>query len=127
MRHRKLHWLLLAWAELAGDEGAQVRRWTGALLDDDGAVVRLAQAFTRMGETFSLGGHGFLGDRVPTRIPQVDRAALAKVCDADRLVARVEELRSQGVPGVAEAALERFAVGLRHRTPMDSRDLATGQ
>ncbi len=50
--------------------------------------------------------HGFLGDRMPTKVPRVDRAALARVCDVERLVARVEELLARGPSAESQPALK---------------------
>lgn len=111
--HPKLWRLLFTWAECAGDDGAQVRRWTDALLDDDEAVAKLAQALMSLGESFAIDSHGFLGDRVPTKVPQVDRAALVKICDAGRLVARVEELLAHADSPESNTALKQFLVGIR--------------
>ena len=122
LRHPKLRQLLFAWVERAGDGGAQVRRWTAKLLDDDKAVVRLAKALTFLGESIGLGGHGFLGDRVATKVPQVDRAALAKVCDADRLAARAEELLARGPREEDRTVLQQFVGGLQRRPPPSAEE-----
>lgn len=123
LRHQKLRQLLFAWAERAGDDGAQVRRWTDGLLDEDGAVVRLAETLTFLGESFGLGGNGFLGDRVATKLPQVDRTALAKVCDPERLTTRVTELLERSPPDVDRIILKRFTEGLRRcRLPSSAEE-----
>ncbi len=122
LRHQKLRQLLFAWAERAGDDGVQVRRWTEGLLDEDGAVVRLAETLTFLGESFGLGGSGFLGDRVATKLPQVDSNVIAKVCDPERLTKRVEELLERSPPVVGRMILERFIEGLKRRRRASSSE-----
>lgn len=111
---RKLGRLLSAWANYAGDNGAQARRWTTAQLESDQAVVRLAEALTFLGERIGLGGQGFLGDRVATKVPQVSRAALARLCDEEHLIARARELLAGGMSGENGAILQRFVAGLQY-------------
>ncbi|WP_338666021.1 P-loop NTPase fold protein [Pararoseomonas sp. SCSIO 73927] len=106
--HPRLRPLLFAWKRLAEDEGRQVRRWTSARLEEDRGVLRFAETFISYGETYALGGHGSLGDRVATRIPQVDRTVLARVCDVARLDERVATLLREDVSPDEEAVLRQF-------------------
>jgi predicted KAP-like P-loop ATPase len=122
LRHRRVVTLLHAWANFADDDGAQVRRWTNAALESDAAVVRLAEAFTSVNQSISLGDStSFLGDRVATSSINVDRAGVARVCDLDRLVARVEELRAQDIPTQSKHMLDQFVEGLRSAAHREMR------
>ncbi|WP_338661312.1 P-loop NTPase fold protein [Pararoseomonas sp. SCSIO 73927] len=106
--HPSLRSLLFAWKRLAEDEGRQVRRWTRARLEEDRSVLKFAETFISYGETYALGGLGSLGDRVATRIPQVDRRALARVCDIAHLDERAATLLAEGVSPENEAILKQF-------------------
>ncbi|PZR12971.1 MAG: hypothetical protein DI532_12460 [Azospirillum brasilense] len=115
--HPRLRDLLFAWARWAEDEGAQVRRWTGARLEENRSVVRFANAFTFFGEAYALGGLGSLGDRVATKTPQVDRTALARVCDVARLDERAATLLRECASPEDEGILRRFLEARRPGLP----------
>lgn len=112
LTHRRLRSLLHAWADLAEDDGAQVRRWTKAQLMQDSAIVLLAEAFTHTARSASIGDGHSLGDRVATVRPIVDRVSVTRVCDLDRLTARVEQLRAGDIDPERKVALDRFIEGL---------------
>jgi len=98
--------LLVRWVEL-GDESF-VRTWTDTLLANDQDVLALADAATSIGRAHSS------GDYVSTEIPQVDRKALEKVLDVERLVSRVDEVSTRDLPRAQEIAA-KFHAGLRTR------------
>lgn len=77
-------YVLFRWYDFT-DKSDEPRNWTDALLTDDNAVAKLADAFT--GESWSIGMGGFggsLGDRVSTsqKRAQMDNAHLIIDVDA---------------------------------------------
>jgi predicted KAP-like P-loop ATPase len=116
--HRRLGELLHSWARLADDSGVQARRWTSVKLREDSAVIHLAAAFTSESQAAGIGTGSSLGDRVTTRAVRVNRDAIAAVCDVDRLLRRVEELRQRDIPQESRIILDRFIEGI-NRGPID--------
>jgi hypothetical protein len=91
--HPQLGYLLFRWQELAQDDGATVRSWTGNQLEHDEAVARFAKAFTR--ETWTQGmGMAGLGDRVAVRNLEASMKGLEKVLDVENFRRRLDELRT---------------------------------
>jgi hypothetical protein len=100
--------LLFRWARLAGDGGQQVRAWTSARLDEDGALPALAAA--SVGPVWSQGISlaGGLGDHVAQRSWRLHQG-MSEVLDVDRLVGRSRDLLSSGaVEGPGREALQRL-------------------
>jgi len=94
--HLKLGDLLFRWRELSGDDGQEVRQWTGARLERDNMVKKLAQALTSYGWTQNIGSDG-LGDRVFVRRPEIHLDEIPKIVDANRFRQRVAEVAQRDV------------------------------
>lgn len=96
----------------SSDDGkVSARSIADAWLADDRATIRLAQSVTSIGWSHG-GGFDDMGDRVSRMHPNVHPQSLAKLLDADRLHARVVELReTAGLDAVDKAILDRFIQG----------------
>jgi predicted KAP-like P-loop ATPase len=88
--HPQLGSLLYRWRDLAGNDGAEVKQWTGAQLSQDDMIVKLAKAFTSHGWSHSV------SDTVAKRTTLANIPGVELIMDKDRLRARVEELASKG-------------------------------
>jgi predicted KAP-like P-loop ATPase len=88
--HPQLGSLLYRWRDLAGNDGAEVKQWTGAQLSRDDMIVKLAKAFTSHGWSHSV------SDTVAKRTTLANIPGVELIMDKDRLRARVEELASKG-------------------------------
>jgi predicted KAP-like P-loop ATPase len=94
--------LLHRWMELAADDGAAVREWTGAQMEADAGIRRLAIAFTSYGWSQGLGFAG-LGDLVAKRTTRAQVGALDKILDVPAFRRRVEQVSmSADAPEVSE-------------------------
>ncbi|MCB1884563.1 MAG: AAA family ATPase [Geminicoccaceae bacterium] len=108
VRHPKLHFLALVWADVSGSD--VVRAWTDGLLDSDEDALRLAKATTGV-----VHAHGS-GDRVPRALPRVNRAELERVMNPERLLARLDIIAAAPTTSAeARTVVERFKKGLAHR------------
>ncbi|VVD95466.1 hypothetical protein PMO31116_01830 [Pandoraea morbifera] len=95
LAHRDLSYLLNWWADLATDDGAEVRAWTSGVFASDDGVRQLAKAFTSYGWTQSM-GFGGMGDVVAQRVTRVHRKGMARLLDLDAFRLRVEAVASNG-------------------------------
>lgn len=90
--HRQLTYLLFRWRDLAGKDGAVVKKWIKAQLKRDDAAVKIAKAFTSYG--WSQGS----GDRVAKRNTRASVDSLDQIMDSAEFRRRVEELASKDTP-----------------------------
>lgn len=107
--------LLYGWHSFADDDGAAVKAWTAAALDDDEMVARLAAVFTSHSWSHEMGFHG-LGDLVSKRNDRASVESLEKIMDRDHFRSRVEELagRDDLEDELAEP-VRRFLRAWQHR------------
>lgn len=99
----------------SGEKGkADAREIANAWLQDDRATIKLARSVTSTGWSQG-GGFGPMGDRVARSFSRVHPESLANLLDAERLHARVVELRGAGNLAPADmAVLDRFIEGWEH-------------
>jgi hypothetical protein len=92
--HGQLTYLLFRWREIAGKDGAAVKKWINIQLKKDDAVVKLAKAFTS--HNWSQGmGFGGLGDRVAKRNIRASVDSLDQIMDSAGFRRRVEKLAAK--------------------------------
>jgi len=119
--HRQLPYLLHRWCDLAGKDGAAVKRWTKAQLKDDTAVAKLARAFT--GYSWSQGmGFAGLGDTVAKRNTRASVDALDRIMDRAAFRKRVEALsKAKSLPSDEQQAIDTFLEAWRRhdKNPRD--------
>lgn len=95
--HRQLPFLLFRWRDLAGKNGAAVKKWTKAQLKTDEGVVKLAKAFTSYSWSQGMGFAG-LGDRVAKRNTRASVDSLDLIMDKAEFRKRVEALAAKKTP-----------------------------
>jgi predicted KAP-like P-loop ATPase len=100
-RAKRLPYLLFRWRDLAADDGAEVKAWADAQMDNDAMIVVFAKAFTTYSWSQAL-GLGGLGDVVAKRRTDAAVDGLDNILDKGKLRRRVEELATRG--GLAEDA-----------------------
>jgi hypothetical protein len=108
--------LLYRWRDLAGKNGAAVKKWTKAQLKSDAAVVTLAKAFTSYSWSQGMGFAG-LGDRVAKRNTRASVDSLDLIMDKAEFRKRVEALVGKKTPLADEDAetVRTFLVAWRKR------------
>ncbi|GJL56598.1 MAG: NTPase [Nitrospirales bacterium] len=94
--HRDLLSILYFWRDFLGNDPAEVRMWTDALLDNGEALVILAKAFTGESWSYAQGGFGRLGDNVATRNSTVRIDENTDIIDQEKFRLKLEELQSNG-------------------------------
>jgi hypothetical protein len=100
---------LLQWVGLGGE--TEVGAWTNSALSDDASIVSLAKAATQISLSHAM------EDRVTRERPVVDRPALEKVVDVDRMMARLDAIAA-AVPGPdALRVIRDFKRGLKGGRP----------
>ncbi len=90
LHHKDLIFILYRWSEFRDvrpDEISEVRVWTDQLLDDDQALVVLAQRM--MSESWS----GSFGDSVAMREDSLRLVEDPKIIDIEKLIGRIKELQ----------------------------------
>jgi predicted KAP-like P-loop ATPase len=95
--HRELPYLLFRWRDLAGRDGAAVKKWTKAQLKKDDAVVKIAKAFTSYSWSQGMGFAG-LGDRVSKRNTRASVDSLDLIMDSAEFRRRIEKLAAKKTP-----------------------------
>ena len=92
LQHQDLGYVLYRWRDFMGDNPAEVQAWTDPLLEEEGALVILARAFT--GESWSAGlGVDALGDRTATRSIQVHLDKDTGIIDVEKFRAGLGKLQ----------------------------------
>jgi predicted KAP-like P-loop ATPase len=97
--HRQLPHLLFRWRDLAGKDGAAVKKWTKAHLKKDDAVVKIAKAFTSYSWSQGM-GFGGLGDRVAKRDTRASVDSLDLIMDSAEFRRRVEKLAAKNTSDI---------------------------
>jgi predicted KAP-like P-loop ATPase len=99
----------------SGKKGkAAAREIANDWLADDRATIKLARSVTSTGWSQG-GGFDAMGDRVARSFSNVHPESLAKLLDAERLRARVVQLRAAGdLAPMDMAVLDRFTEGWEH-------------
>ena len=99
----------------SGEEGKAVaREIANTWLEDDRDTIKLARSVTSTGWSQG-GGFGPMGDRVARSFSNVHPESLAKLLEAERLHARVIQLRAAGDLAPADTAVvDRFIEGWEH-------------
>lgn len=92
--HASLPFLLHAWADVAGDDGAAVKAWTLAAMSRDADLHKLARAFTSHGWSQGIGSTGGGGDVVARRTTHVQLNTLKRLVDLPLLRERLEALQA---------------------------------
>ncbi len=95
IRQRRLAQVLHVWRRLCADDPREVRAWTDGLLNNDVAVIALAQHWTGQSWSASMGGNGSLGDRVAKATPQALIDSTTEVVDVERFRAVLERIRAE--------------------------------
>lgn len=95
--HRQLSYLLFRWRDLAGKDGAAVKKWIKTQLRRDEAAVKIAKAFTSYSWSHSV-GFGGLGDRVSKRNTRASVDSLDLIMDSAEFRRTVEKLAEKDTP-----------------------------
>jgi predicted KAP-like P-loop ATPase len=111
---RRLARLLFVWAELAKDDGAEVKAWAVEQFKNDAAIATFARAFTRYSWSQGLGMAG-LGDIVAKRNTRAGVESLDRVLDLASLRSRVEELDARNSTDVDGVAIHEFLEAWRRQ------------
>ena len=98
IKHRDLISILYSWRHFQNGDATEIRGWTDKLLDDDEALVILAQELT--GESWSHGmGWDGLGDRVAERHIRAQISDDVDILDVAQFRTSLERLQSSGTLG----------------------------
>jgi predicted KAP-like P-loop ATPase len=104
---KRLAYLLFMWRDLADDDGAEVKEWTAAQMNDDATIATFAKAFTSYSWSQGLGMAG-LGDTVAKRNTRADVDPLDKILDKPTFRGRVEQLAAKNAPDDGGVAISEF-------------------
>lgn len=115
LHNEELARILYNWLDFAPNGSKAVAEWTGAALDNDEGVVRLARAFTSHSWSQGMGFSG-LGDLVAKRSSRVNVGSLHEIMDPDKFRKRLEELAERtDLPVEDAAAIRTFLDGWKHQ------------
>jgi hypothetical protein len=106
-KSKRLAYLLFMWRDLAEDDGAEVKAWTGTQMKDDAMIATFAQAFTSHSWSQGLGMAG-LGDSVAKRNTRANVGSLDNILDRPTLRARVEQIAANNAPDDCGVAISEF-------------------
>ncbi len=113
---KNLAYHLFMWREIAHDDGAEVKAWTGKGMDDDAMVATFARAFTSYSWSQGLGMAG-LGDSIAKRNTRASVDRLDELLDKSTLRARVEQLATNNADDGSGIAISEFlSAWKRHDT-----------